>query len=103
MPSGGLPRTVTLPGRREMMERLQGVSKESYLVAYLYPLILKSAGRSTHAGGVATMLLLAHADFGKDQAKESCMVVTSLLPDMIRALVDDEDVCRQALVLVNKS
>ena len=100
-------RFTKLPGTDEMRERLERVLDDSYMAEYLFPLLLKSAGRELNAMGVVMCLQLAIADFlarfkGNPALPVLQLVLAEKTNALIEALVDEPDIRAEAVAFWKK-
>jgi hypothetical protein len=87
---------IVLPQRDEMLKRLLRVSTEKYLQEKLYPLILNYAGSEKLPEGIVMLLMLSIHDYCEGMPPMMSTILTRKVPAFIDALVDDEDVAREA-------
>lgn len=79
----------TLRSRSQMLPLLLAVSDDVYLQRYLYPALLKEAGKSRVAPSVTLTLALAIQDCIKDMPEETAGEILLLAPGLIDAMVAD--------------
>lgn len=96
-------KTITLPNRDEMLQRLLKVNDISHLQERFYPILLKSAGQERVAQGVVLMLMLAIHDYIKGMPKVMEGVMCMQAPQFIDALVEDHEVAEQAKQFLQES
>ena len=90
-------KTVIMPIREELLQRLNQVSNNSHLREHLYPLITQAAGRELVGPGVVMMLIQSTADCSVGLPRVVQATTEMFIPAFIKALVDDKEVQNDAL------
>ncbi|HYE59749.1 MAG TPA: hypothetical protein VEA18_01025 [Candidatus Kapabacteria bacterium] len=93
-----MKKTIVLPDREEMLRRLKAADPDRYHEERLFPLFLKSAGRTLNATGVALMYeLISYAyTFERQQPPAAYDMMLMAADKYIDALVDDPEVAVEA-------
>jgi hypothetical protein len=93
-------KTAVLPERDDMLARLKAVMDEPHAEQYLYPKLLRHAGQTKAPEGIALMFVLAIADYTAGLPASLGIALDFTLPRWVTAIVDDEDVRREALEVI---
>jgi hypothetical protein len=88
---------IKLPARSVMLRRLKKVSNEQHVVNGLYPYILRHAGKDATAKGVVIIVKLAIRDYTQGFDRSLKAIIMELSEDIVKALVDDQEVRKEAL------
>jgi hypothetical protein len=88
---------VTLPDVDEMMKRLIGVKDDPHVNDRLYPDICRMGGKEYYGLGVTMGLVLAIHDYSEGMPPIVENVLLMYVPKYLEALIDDEQVRRDAL------
>ncbi|MBI2415569.1 MAG: hypothetical protein HYV33_02825 [Candidatus Kerfeldbacteria bacterium] len=89
-------KTINLPSKDEMLQRLLKVDDNSHLQQKFYPKLLKEAGSQKVAMGVVMLLQLAIYDYTEGMPPAMGAVMNMRMPDFIDALCPDEEVAKEA-------
>lgn len=97
-----MPATTVVPDRDELSHRIAEADPDR-VVPGLYAGILKMAGRTLSGSGVAVALSLAIAEHTRGLEGDNTpphvyeALLMKMLPDFVKAIVDDEQVRTDAL------
>lgn len=96
--------TTTMPSQEDIVSRLTSVSAQPEFVQGFYPHVAKVAGRELAGPGVVMTLTLAIYDYTQDMPVPMRRVMSAVLNTnmaaYVEALVDDEQVKREALEMI---
>ncbi|HSX14815.1 MAG TPA: hypothetical protein VLE72_02795 [Candidatus Saccharimonadales bacterium] len=95
-------KTIRLPERDDMLQRLTGVMDDPHAVERFYPLILRSAGRELNGMGVVNMVALAIEDYCNGMPPVVKSAVYMNLRRYVTALIDDDVVRADAFALLDE-
>jgi hypothetical protein len=93
------PRTIVLPKHEEMLRRLLSLEDEPHLVSNFYPKLLVHAGKPMTALDVILMFQFAIFDYSM-HSPELSQVRYSQLRYTVKALIDDDDMCKEVFGLL---
>lgn len=79
-----------------MLTRLLKVNGENHLQERFYPILLKNAGSQKVAQGVVLLIQLAIYDYLQGLPPMMEPIMQMMVPDLIKALIDDEGVASEA-------
>ena len=88
-------KTTVLPSPEEIMARLTRVSDAPWNVEHFYPLIAAAGGSERAGVGLPLLFELAIGDVSDSVLLDATLRL--LVPEWIRAIVDDPDVLADAL------
>lgn len=94
-------KTIVMPNRDDMLRRLVGVMDEPHAQEGFYSIVLRSAGNELNGYGVVTMLTLALHDYSALPMVKN--IIQRMMPRFVEALVDDEEVRKDALHLIEEA
>ena len=86
-----------LPGKSEIMHRLNSLNYDQHLTQKFFPLIAKHEFEAINAMGVNTIITLAIEDYCEGQPISVKVIMIMLMPYFIDKLVDDENIKKEAL------
>jgi len=89
-------KTINLPSKAEMLQRLLKVDDNGHLQQKFYPELLKEAGSQKVAMGVVVLLQLAIYDYTKGMPPTMGVAMNMRMPDFIDALCPNEEVAKEA-------
>ena len=89
-------KTINLPSKDEMLQRLLKVDDNSHLQQKFYPKLLEEAGSRKVAMGVVMLLQLVIYDYTEGMPPMMGAVMNMRMPDFIDALCPDEEVAKEA-------
>lgn len=96
-----MSKTITLPNPDEMLRRLMVVNE--VCAAALCSLLLEAAGKKLNGVGVVHAVVLAIAEYGQYQPRVVVETLRIQTIDFITALIDDEEVRRDALTFFSEA
>ncbi len=79
------------------MRRLNTVGGSDYTKEGFYAIVVRNAGRELASIGVVTILVNAIAAYTENRSDAMAAVLEAQLPNFIRVLIDDEEVKREAM------
>lgn len=96
-------KTINLPPKDEMLQRLLEVNDSRHFQEKFYPKLLEDAGAQKVAIGVVMLLQLAIYDYTEGMPVTMIAVMNMLMPDFIDALCPDEEVAKEAKALFEQA
>jgi len=83
-------KVITLPNRKEMLRRLNEVSRKSYLQENFYPILLKSAEQELAVQEFVIMFMQAINHYTENMPSIAKRMMYKLVPEFIEALLVDD-------------
>ncbi len=92
-------KVIVLPSKEEMLQRLLKACDENHLKERFYPKLLKDAGTEKVAMGIVMMFVFAMNDYLTGMPAVAIRTFNMLVPKLIEAVANDEEVAKEAKVL----
>lgn len=98
-----MEKTITLPSKERMLERLIAVNDNTHLKERFYPKLLREAGNQKVAMGVVLMIQLAIHDYAQGMPPSVAVAMQLMVDRLIDALVEDAGVAQEAKEFYKKA
>lgn len=89
-------KTIVLPSREDMLLSLIAVRDNGHYQQKFYPILLQDAGQRLCAQGIVMMFAIAIFDYTQGMPPVLADIVYMDVPKFIDAIVDDQEVAKEA-------